>query len=60
MRHEGKRKPPTIILRKYLMNYRFFQELTLIGNGEFNHLTNILTSSSYIQEFLNANMDQKN
>ena len=48
MRQEGKKKPPTIITEEVFdeLNYRFFQELTLIGNGEFNHLTNILTSSS--------------
>jgi hypothetical protein len=26
-----------------LRNYQLFQKLKLLGNGEFNHLTNILT-----------------
>ena len=27
----------------FLLNYRLFQKLKLIGNGEFNHLTTVLT-----------------
>ena len=30
-------------LLKYVRNYRFSQKLKLLGNDEFNHLTNILT-----------------
>ena len=50
-----------------IINYRFFQKLKLLGNDEFNHLTNILTRSitddqekKYISSSVMSNVRLKN